>query len=159
MPWDSGIPPGLNEPMRELREALSRLDLFDLDEEAEDADLPPPPAPPPVSPSPAPPRPVRPLEAPPSDEPETRVFRSFSSTSRRVENGVAVTLQHTDGNRTLRIEKDDDLVYEGPLNGDADLERVPEEYRERAREMRDSIRVQMQTPPTPRPALPRGPVI
>ncbi len=104
-------------------------------------------------------RPVQPLPLEEQTAPEAVIQRSFSASSTQVENGVAITVRSQDGQRSVRIEKDNQEIYDGPLNTDEDLQSVPEEYRGRVKDMRDSIRVEFQSDPVRRPARIRGPVI
>ena len=166
MPFNQGLAPDMQEQMRQLHEMMQQFGLG-----AEDAEALLAPDVEPESPAPAPkaeakpvrPRaakPVQPLPAEEMNKPQARIQQSFSASSTQVENGVAVTVQTQDGKRTVRIEKDGDVIHQGPLNTDEDLQAVPEEYRERVQKMRDSVRVQFhQQQPGPRATRIHGPVI
>lgn len=165
MPVNPGLGPDMQEQMRQLHEMMQQFGLGA--EEAEELMAP---EVEPGSPAPAPkaeaqpkrPRaakPVQPLPAEEMDKPDVHVQRSFSASSTQVENGVAVTVQTHDGKRTVKIEKDGNVIHEGALNTDEDLQAVPEEYRDRVQRMRDSIRVQFQQQPGPRSSRIHGPVI
>lgn len=163
-PLDPDLVEGLQSQMRHLRERMRDFDLWG--EEAPDAPAGDDTVVPaePEEPAAHPPRPrqVRPVQPLPPEEqtgPDVHVRKSVSASSTQVINGVAVTVRAQDGDRTVRIEKDGQEVYAGSLNTDEDLQSVPGEYRERVKDMRDSIRVEFHSDPVRRPARIRGPVI
>ena len=160
------LPQQMQEQMHQLQEMMNQLGMGP--EEMEEMLAPE--ATPEEAPAPAPkaeakpahPRAARPLKALPAEEmnkPNVQMQQSFSATSTQVENGVAVTLQTLDGRRTVKIEKDGKVLHEGALNTDEDLQAVPEEFRERVQNMRDSVRVQFHQQQGPRAPRIQGPVI
>lgn len=76
------------------------------------------------------------------------------ATSVQMEGDVSCRVDNIDGQRTAEITRDGRSVFKGPVNTPKDLEKVPEEFREKIRQMNKGLRVhRMETPE------PDGPVI
>ncbi len=82
-------------------------------------------------------------DAPPqaTEPPQVRVHTSSSAVITESSGGLTLTLTVQDGHRSVRIQKGSDVVFEGPVNSDAELRKVPEEYRERVAEMQNRFRI------------------
>jgi hypothetical protein len=170
-PPGSPLPP--HAPFQDRLQALKSLlgemgfDAIEralLEPEYESAPQPPPPPEDPDAPTP-PARPLRPLRprggGPAGPDQDVRILRSTTASATQIEHGVAVTVRSHNDERTVRIERDGNPLYEGALNSEKDLDRVPEEFRDRVRALRDGIHINIQGPgpmPPGRPAT-GGPVI
>jgi hypothetical protein len=158
--------PPFQDRLQELKSLLGEMG-FDAIERAllEPGEEPAPPPPTDPNAPPRPPQPLKPLRpapgGPAAPRQDVHIMRSASSSATQIENGVAVTVQSHNDERTVRIERDGKPLYEGALNSEEDLDRVPEEFRERVRALRDGIHINIQGPPPMIPGRPApgGPVI
>lgn len=96
------------------------------------------------------------------DEPAARpgqnkaeVHSNSVSVVSETRDGVTVTLTHRDGAKSARIEKAGKVVFDGPVDNEKDLGKVPEEFRGRLGDMRDKVKVEIRTRSESGPA-PRG---
>ncbi len=84
--------------------------------------------------------------------PKVEVHSSATSVVSETKDGVTVTLTNRDGTRTAKIEKDDKIVFDGPVNNDKEMKKVPEEFRDRIGGMQDRVKVDIQTQEDSAPA-------
>ena len=88
------------------------------------------------------------------DRPRVEVHSSATSVVSETRDGVTVTLTNRDGTKTAKIEKDGKIVFDGPVNNDKELKKVPEEFRDRVGDMQEKVKVEIRTEGA-RPSAPR----
>jgi len=71
--------------------------------------------------------------APATPSPNVQVKRSNTISETR--DGTTITLTDRDGDRRAKIELEGEVVFDGPINTDRELKKVPDEYRGRIDEM------------------------
>lgn len=87
-----------------------------------------------------------------SGPPPAPVRMSSSAILVQDQDGVKVTITRTDVDLAARIEKEGQKVFEGDVGSHADLQRVPEVYRETVRELIGKLEQEAPTPAPPKPA-------
>lgn len=95
-------------------------------------------------------------DAPPAraGRPRVEIHSSATSVVSETRDGVTVTLTQRDGTKTAKVEKDGKIVFDGPVNNEKELKKVPEEFRERVGDMQEKVKVEIRTqedPPAPAP--------
>ncbi len=88
------------------------------------------------------------------DRPGVEVHSSATSVVSETRDGVTLTLTNRDGTQSAKIEKEGKILFDGPVNNEKELKKVPEEYRDRIAEMQDKVKVEIRTQ-GPRPSAPR----
>ncbi|MBM4155953.1 MAG: PDZ domain-containing protein [Lentisphaerae bacterium] len=88
--------------------------------------------------------------------PRVEIHSSATSVVSEMRDGVTVTLTQRDGTKTAKIEKDGKVVFDGPVNNEKELKKVPEEFRDRVGDMQDKVKVEIRTQESPAPAPHRG---
>jgi hypothetical protein len=95
------------------------------------------------------------------DEPQARrtrpgaeVHSSATSVVSETRDGVTVTLTNRDGSKSAKIEKEGKVVFDGPVNNEKELKKVPEEFRDRVGDMQEKVKVEIRTQDS-RPSAPR----
>lgn len=83
--------------------------------------------------------------------PRVEVHSSATSVVSETRDGVTVTLTQRDGTKSAKIEKDGKVVFDGPVNNDKELKKVPEEFRDRVGDMQEKVRVEIRTQESPAP--------
>ena len=93
------------------------------------------------------------------DEPQARpgrprveIHSSATSVVSETRDGVTVTLTQRDGTKSAKIEKDGKVVFDGPVNNEKELKKVPEEFRDRVGDMQEKVKVEIRTQEPPAPA-------
>jgi len=84
--------------------------------------------------------------------PRVEIHSSATSVVSETRDGVTVTVTQRDGTKTAKIEKDGKVVFDGPVNNDKELKKVPEEFRDRVGDMQDKVKVEIRTQESPAPA-------
>ncbi|MCX7818090.1 MAG: PDZ domain-containing protein [Kiritimatiellae bacterium] len=76
---------------------------------------------------------------------DVRIQTHSSAVISESRDGVTVTVTMQDGRRSAKIVKDGQVVFDGPVNDDAEIGKVPEEYRERVADMLKRVRVEVRS--------------
>lgn len=88
--------------------------------------------------------------------PKAEIHSSSTRIVSETRDGVTVTLTHRDGAKSAKIEKDGKIVFDGPIDNEKDLGKVPEEFRGRLGETQDKVKVEIRTRSEPKPAPRHG---
>ncbi len=100
---------------------------------------------PPPPPRERPRRLLKPVPGAPAPEAHVEQHVEAMSTVSESRDGVTITLTDRNGQRSVRIEEEGKTVFDGPLNSDEQMKKVPEKYRERIAEMKDRVKVDIHT--------------
>lgn len=82
-------------------------------------------------------------DASPAPRADIRIQTHSSAVISESKDGLNITVSVQDGRRSARITKEGQVVFEGPVNDDAEIGRIPEEYRDRVSEMLKRVRVEV----------------
>jgi len=92
------------------------------------------------------------VPATPSPDAQVRIETHSSAIISESRDGVNVTVTVQDGQRSAKIVKDGKVVFDGPVNTDAEVQKVPDEYRNRVTDMLKHVRAEVRGSATSEPA-------
>lgn len=84
-------------------------------------------------------------EASPPPRADLRIQTHSSAIISESRDGVNITVSVQDGHRTAKIVKEGQVIFEGPVNEDAELAKIPDEYRDHVSEMLRRVRIEVRS--------------